>query len=247
MHTLLWFIYFWLYLLVLLPLLRRARALTKRGDTAAHDALTRRTVGRWARRLIAAAGGRVTVEGLEHLPAGPVVCVGNHQGYFDIPLTLGYLGEAKPLVAKKEIQKIPLIRAWMAELHCVFLDRENPRAAVASLDEAAALVAAGYSMVVFPEGTRSRGGEMGEFKGGAFKIAQKARVPVVPFVIEGTADLMEKHHYFIHGGRIRLRVLPAIDTSAYERADWRALPALCEAQVRAQLAQMRAENAEKRP
>ena len=109
------------------------------------------------------------------------------------------------------------------------------------MNEAAGGVGKGYSMVVFPEGTRSKTGEVAEFKAGAFKIAQKNRVPVVPFVIDGTAELMERNHYFIHGGGVKLRVLPPIDTSGYGKEDWRALPALCEAQVRDGLAALRAE------
>lgn len=248
MHTLLWFLYFWLYLLAVLPLYWRVKALARRGDTGRHDALTRRVVGRWARRMLWAACAKVEVDGLENLPQGPAVYVANHQGYFDIPTVLGYLGDdTKPMVAKKEIDRIPLIRAWMRQLHCVFLDRENPRSAVATLNEAAKWVGVGYSMVVFPEGTRSKTGEVAEFKAGAFKIAQKNKAPVVPFVIDGTAELMERNHYFIHGGRVRLRVLPAIDTSGYAKEDWRALPALCEARVRQGLAALRAEQAAPRP
>lgn len=129
----------------------------------------------------------------------------------------------------------------MRLLHCVFLDRENPRHAVAALNEASGWVAKGYSMVIFPEGTRSKTGEVAEFKGGAFKIAQKNKVPVVPFVIDGTAQLMERNHYFIHGGPVQLRVLDPIDTSDYTKEDWRALPALCERRVRDALAALRAE------
>ena len=243
MHTILWFLYFWLYLIAVLPLYWYLRRLEKRGERARCDAILHPTVGRWARRLIRAAGAKVTVEGLEKLPSGPAVYVANHQGYFDIPVVLGYLGnDAKSLVAKKQIDRIPLIRRWMRLLHCVFLDRDNPRSAVASLNEAADWVAQGYSMVIFPEGTRSKTGEVAEFKGGAFKIAQKNKVPVVPFVIDGTAELMERNGYWIHGGPVHLRVLDPIDTAGYTKEDWRALPALCEERVRQALAALRSEH-----
>ena len=242
MHTILWFIYFWLYLIVVLPVFWYVKGLARRGDTARHDPLVRRVVGRWARRMLWAARAKVTVDGLENLPGGPAVYVANHQGYFDIPLVLGYLGsDTKPLLAKKEIARIPLIRGWMRQLQCVFLDRENPRSAVASINAATEIVAAGYSMVVFPEGTRSKTGQVADFKPGAFKIAQKNKVPVVPFVIEGTAGLMERNHNRIHGGSVFMRVLPPLDTAGYTREDWRALPALCEGQVRQALEALRAE------
>lgn len=239
MRTILWFLYFWLYLIVLWPIHLYTMHLRRKGELAKHDRITRSVVGKWARRLIHLAGARVTVEGLENLPEGPAVYVANHLGYFDIPLVLGYLGgDTKPLVAKKEIKKIPLIRGWMEELHCVFIDRENLRAAVAALGEAAEWVAQGYSMVIFPEGTRSKTGEMGEFKGGAFKIAQKNKVPVVPCCICGTENLMERNGYWIRPAKIALKVLPAIETENYTREEWRTLPALAEQKVREGLAEM---------
>ena len=90
MRTIIWFIYFWLYLIATWPVYLRARYLARRGWTEAHDALVRKVTGNWARRLIALAGGQVRVEGLEHLPDGPAVYVSNHLGYFDVPLVLGY-------------------------------------------------------------------------------------------------------------------------------------------------------------
>ena len=164
MRTILWFLYFWLYLLAVEPWLWKVRALKRQGRTEEHDILAGRIIHNWARRLLAAAGARVTVEGLENLPEGTAVFVSNHQSYFDIPLALGYLGDPKGLVSKKEIDRIPFIRQWMRELGCVFLDRENLRASVAALGDASDRVAAGYSMVVFPEGTRTETGEVGEFK-----------------------------------------------------------------------------------
>ena len=155
MRTILWFRYFWLYLLAVEPWLWKVRALKRQGRTEEHDILAGRIIHNWARRLLAAAGARVTVEGLENLPEGTAVFVSNHQSYFDIPLALGYLGDPKGLVSKKEIDRIPFIRQWMRELGCVFLDRENLRASVAALGDASDRVAAGYSMVVFPKPARS--------------------------------------------------------------------------------------------
>ncbi len=240
MRTILWFLYFWLYLLVIHPCLRRVRALRSKGKIEEHDVLTGQVVHNWSRRLLAAAGAKVRVEGLDHLPEGTAVFVSNHQSYFDIPLSLGYLGDPKGLVAKKEIDKIPFIRQWMRELGCVFLDRENIRASVAALSEASDRVAAGYSMVVFPEGTRTETGEVGEFKAGAFKIAQKNRAPVVPFVLDGSDRLMGKHSLWIRPASVTIRILPPIDTSGYTKEDWKALPALTEQKVKDGLAELRA-------
>ena len=245
MRTILWFLYFWLYLLAVEPWLWKVRALKRQGRTEEHDILAGRIIHNWARRLLAAAGARVTVEGLENLPEGTAVFVSNHQSYFDIPLALGYLGDPKGLVSKKEIDRIPFIRQWMRELGCVFLDRENLRASVSALGDASDRVAAGYSMVVFPEGTRTETGEVGEFKAGAFKIAQKNKVPVVPFVLEGSSRLMGKHSLWIHPASVTVKILEPIDTSCYSREEWRALPALAERRVKDGLALLRAGGAER--
>ncbi|MGL4606227.1 MAG: lysophospholipid acyltransferase family protein [Eubacteriaceae bacterium] len=239
MRTVLWFIHFWVYLVFLIPRHRRAKKLAKEGQIEAHDALVRDTVGRWAKRMIKVAGGHVQVEGLENLPTSPGIYVGNHQSYFDIPLVLGYLGEdTKPLLARHEIKKIPLIRGWMEDLHCVFLHRDNAKEAMRDLNEAGEWVAKGYSMVIFPEGTRSKTGEVSEFKGGAFRIAKKNKVPVIPFCIKDTNKLMERDNLWVHPASVSLRILKPIDTSQYGKAEWKALPEMAEKAVRDGLKEM---------
>jgi 1-acyl-sn-glycerol-3-phosphate acyltransferase len=106
--------------------------------------------------------------------------------------------------------------------------------------EAAQNVEDGYSMIIFPEGTRSRDNEVHEFKAGAFKIAQRSHATVVPFCIDGTDSFFERNGHRINPkATLRLKILPPLDTSAYTRDDWKALPALCETQVRDSLGEMR--------
>ena len=237
--TVFWFIRFVLYLIVVEPLHQRAVRLRKKGMTEAHDALVRRVVHHWAQCLIRWAGGTVTVEGLEHMPKTPAVYVCNHRSYADIPVILGWLGDTPiPLLAKKQIGKLPLIRGWMEELHCVFLDRDDMREGIKNLKEAEDWVRAGYSMVVFPEGTRSKDGSLGEFKAGAFRIAQKNKVPVVPFCMKNTDKLMARDTFWIHAAHSKIKILPPIDTAAYSKEDWRHLPKLTEDMVRTGLETM---------
>ncbi len=210
MRTILWFIYFWGYLLLVLPKLKKAQRL-------------RREVQRWATRLLQKAGAQIQVEGLENIPQGPCVFVGNHQGYFDIPLLLSRLDCPHPIIAKKEIAKIPLVRGWMEELRCLFIDRENARQAMDCLKEANGLLQEGYSVVIFPEGTRSKGGPIKDFKGGGIRLATRAKVPVVPLCIEGTYKIMEQNHYWIHPAQVRLRILPPVETAELGREQIRAL------------------------
>ena len=123
LRTIIWFTYFWLYLLVCIPASLWVIALEKRGETEKADRLTRKFVHNWAARLLWMAGARVTVEGADNLPDGPAVYIGNHQGYFDIPLMLACVGEPRGLMAKKEIDRLPGIRTWMRRLHRLFVDR----------------------------------------------------------------------------------------------------------------------------
>ncbi len=239
MRTIIWFLNFWVYLLAIYPKYRKVCKLRKAGETAEHDALTRLYVGKWARNMVKMAGGTVEVKGLEHMPQGSAVYVGNHIGNFDIPLVMGYMGDdTKPMFAKMEIKKIPLIRDWMVELYCVFVNRDNPRAAVAALNDAAKTVKNGYSMVIFPEGTRSPDGLVKEFKGGAFKIAQKTGAPVVPFAITGTDKMMARKSMWIRPARLTLEVLPPIDTTDFTREDFSNLPEECANRIRKALHQI---------
>lgn len=235
MRTIIWFAYFWGYVVLLIPKMIKFKKLKSKNEAEALEKIET-TVTLWARRLIKLAGAQVSVTGLENIPQNtPVLFTGNHLGYFDIPLFLGYLDKTYPLVSKIEIAKIPLINRWMQLFDCVFLDRKNIRQSVAALGQAAELLNKGRSVSIFPEGTRSKTGELGDFKGGAFKIAEKARVPIVPCVITGTDNLMEKNHYFIRPAKISLTILPPIETKGLNKEEIKALPDLVKAQIAEQL------------
>lgn len=227
MRTLIWYLYFWGYMLIHLPTLRKALKRHDAGDFAASDEVARVHVLRWCSRLLKLAGVTVTVEGLENIPADrPCVFAANHRSYYDIAIMLTQLDAPHGLVAKKEVGSIPLVRSWMKLLHCVFLDREDPRKAMGALNQAVEFVKQGYSISIFPEGTRNKGeeGSLLEFKGGAFRVATKAHAPVVPVAITGTRDLMENHHMLMHPGKVIVRILPPIETDGLSREEIKALP-----------------------
>jgi len=220
MRTIIWFIYFWLYLLLALPKMKKAQRLDAAGDLDARDALVGSMVQTWARSLLRAAGVKAEVSGLENIPRGAAVFVPNHQSNFDIPVLLAWLDKPYPLVAKQEIKKIPLIRQWMELLGCVFIDRDNVRQSVAALGEAArTMTERQRPLIIFPEGTRSRGEEIGEFKNGGFRAALKAGVPVVPVVIDGTYRIMEANHMWIKPASVRIQVLEPIPTAGMSREE----------------------------
>lgn len=222
-RTIIAFIKFWIYLFRTKPLLKKARKLDREGKTAERDAIVKENVGAWARYVVALSGGTVTVTGEENIPRDTaVVFVGNHQGYFDIPILLGYVNAPKAFISKIEILKIPVLSGWMKLMQCTFLDRKNMRQSVRAMAEAVESVKRGYSLVIFPEGTRSKGGPVAEFKAGSFKLALKAGVPIVPVTIDGSWRLLEEKGRF-QKATVRVTIHPAIATADLGREETQAL------------------------
>ncbi len=223
-RTVIWVVYFFAYLFFAQPMLWKVRKLRKEGKIEEHDRIVRTMVNNWALRLMKLAGASMEVTGKENIPEGPVVFAANHQGYADIPLLLTQLDKPNPLIAKKELEKVPLLRDWMTELNCIFIDRDNARQAMDSLKKANELLSEGYSVCIFPEGTRSKGGEIKEFKGGTIRLATRAKVPIVPCCIEGTYNMLEANKGFkITPAKLQLHILPAIETADLSREEIKAL------------------------
>jgi len=145
----------------------------------------------WANFVLRVAGLNLTVIGKENIPNGPCLFVGNHQSDFDIPVILANMNRLTGAVAKEDMKKIPILSYWMKQIHCVFMDRKNPREALKSMAEGTENLKNGYSMLIFPEGTRSRSNNMGEFKKGSMRLAIKAGVPIVPITVYDTYKVME--------------------------------------------------------
>lgn len=161
-----------------------------------------RATKRWARNALWAAGTPCRVVGLEGIPLHqPLVFACNHQSWFDIFQLAAVLPGSLRFVAKKELERIPLLGRAMRKAGHVFIDRQNRERAFSAYDEAAEGIRAGISAVVFPEGTRSRTGELLPFKKGPFVLAIAAQVPLVPAYSAGTFTLMPK-------GSLRLRPHP---------------------------------------
>jgi 1-acyl-sn-glycerol-3-phosphate acyltransferase len=151
-----------------------------------------RAARQWARNALRASGVQFSMRGLEHVPPGPVVFASNHQSWFDIFLVLAALPGSVRFVAKKELRSVPLLGAAMRAAGHIYIDRQNRQAAFEAYEEAAVAIRNGLSAVVFPEGTRSRSGELLPFKKGPFVLAIAAGVPIVPAYCAGTFTLMPK-------------------------------------------------------
>lgn len=155
----------------------------KKTNPKHYEDLIFNVVKQWSQYVIKIAGTRVETIGLENIPEGNCLFVGNHQSNLDIPIVLSQLNKNVSFISKKELGKIPLFSFWMKKMHCVFLDRNNVRDAVNSISEGANILKNHCSMVIFPEGTRSKSSKMGSFRKGSIKFGLKAEVPIVPFTI----------------------------------------------------------------
>lgn len=162
----------------------------------------------WARFLIAMAGMKVRVSGLENVPPDKAVLfVSNHQSNFDIPVLLGYINKSKGFLAKIELTKLPVIHSWMKKMGCVFINRSDRRQSLKAIHQCIEVIKSGQSMVIFPEGTRSRGPVMRAFKKGSLRVAEKVRVPIIPIVINGTYKLMEANNNKIKSSDVEIKIL----------------------------------------
>lgn len=170
----------------------KANYLGKKGDFNAQSQYIYKMTTGWAKRVIKFSGSKVTINGLENIPKNQtVLVVSNHQSYFDIPLLMIALPFPKGFIAKKELAKWLGVRIWMKKMRCVFMDRDNMRKSAEAIVDGINILKSGHSMVIFPEGTRSKGGPTHEFKSGSFKLATKSGVPILPVTLDGTYNMLE--------------------------------------------------------
>ena len=171
------------------------------------------------------AGGKATVIGLEKVPQDrAVLFVGNHRSIFDIILAGSLITYPVGFVAKKELQNTP-IALIMQEIHCLFLDREDPRQGLKTILKAIDYVKEGIAMFIFPEGTRCKEeGTFLPFHAGSFKIATKAKVPVIPVTLVGMGDLFEDHYPRLKRVPVVIEFGDAIETADMDRDAQKELP-----------------------
>jgi 1-acyl-sn-glycerol-3-phosphate acyltransferase len=163
----------------------------------------------WARIGLAAAGISASCEGSEQLLAPPYLLMSNHQSALDIPVLLACVPLSFKFIAKRELFRIPLFGWAIRKAGYISIDRENPREALKAMEEAVRKIRGGTTVLIFPEGTRSPDGKLLPFMKGAFFLASRAAVPVVPLAIVGSNPLQPpgrvvpdlRGHVTIHVGR----------------------------------------------
>lgn len=185
-----------LYLILFIPVLL-AEWLIGKCNPRAKDISCLRMVQGAFKAILWTTGAKVTVIGEENVPKDQAVLfIANHRSYFDILLTYSRCKRLTGYVAKKEMEKTPLLNIWMKNLHCLFLDRENIKEGLKTILKGIELIKAGVSICIFPEGTRNTNEDeldMLPFHEGSFKMAQKTGCPIIPIALNNTAEIFENH------------------------------------------------------
>ncbi|MBN2244141.1 MAG: 1-acyl-sn-glycerol-3-phosphate acyltransferase [Acidobacteria bacterium] len=165
-------------------------------------------------------GIRISIRGRERIiPGKTFLFLSNHQGNIDGPVLCHATPRNLRALIKAEIMKLPILSLVFKQARFVPVERLNPKKARESIDLGARLLSEGLSFFAFPEGTRSRDGRLGEFKKGAFIMAIKAQVPVIPVTIAGSAVIQPPGKYSIRAGRVRVVFHEPIDTKGMDLDD----------------------------
>lgn len=188
-----------------------------KGETEANKYI-QKIVMNWSKFTIKTMGLDVEVRGKENIKNETYLFVANHQSYFDIPVLLHIAGKPIGFIAKKELEKVPVLRWWMKKFHCILMDRENPREAIKSINEGIDNLNKGYSMAIFPEGTRSKSHEVMDFKKGSLKLATKSGTKVIPVSIDGTFKALEETGT-LKRTKVKVTIGEPIDPKDFSRED----------------------------
>lgn len=170
---------------------------------------------------------RMKIEALdtERIPRDgtPVCFVSNHQSALDIPAVIAALRIWPGFITKSELRKVPILNTWIDSMRCVYIDRKSPRSSIEAILRGVDHIRNGTPMFVFPEGTRSKTGALGEFKSGSLKLATRAKAMIVPITIDGTRKALEQKKGI---GRVHVRISVAepIPTADLDDEQLKALP-----------------------
>jgi 1-acyl-sn-glycerol-3-phosphate acyltransferase len=182
---------------------------------AASQAYLQRAYLSWGRYVLRVFDVELHVHGQEHIPQGiqrPLVVLSNHQSQLDIPSLGVGLGQVTGFVAKQELGRIPILAYWMKTIGCVLIDRNNKAEAQRTLSEVAKTPRS-QPLIVFPEGTRSKSGELLPFKLGGARLALMAQALVLPALIERTRDAFEARGKNQGPFQVHVTFFPVLDAA----------------------------------
>lgn len=171
----------------------------------------------WSRTILWSAGTKVIISGLDRIDnKRQYIFIGNHQSHFDVLAVFSSVPVTLRFLAKKELFKIPVFGWALSAVGMIKIDRANHEKSVKSLNETSVVMRKNnISVVVFPEGTRSMDGKVGNFKKGGFIIAIKGKLPIVPVSISGSRFILPKHSLRLKPGTIKVVLGQPIETGIY--------------------------------
>jgi len=175
----------------------------------------------WAFGVVAfLAGVKYEVRGTENIPKDhSVLYIGNHQSFFDVVLGYHICPGITGFMSKKTFEKVPLLNVWMHMNYCIFLTRTDPRQDLKLMLKAQDYIKQGISIFIFPEGTRSKTGEMADFHDASFRIATKTGCPIVPVCFTNTREVFEAHLPKLKKTKVIVTFCPPIDPASLEGDD----------------------------
>ncbi len=180
---------------------------------------------RWSKDNLWLSRARVEIEGLNNIDRSrPQIFVANHTGLHDILSLAAHLPIQFRWIAKKSLFRVPFMGWHMRRSGYIAIDRENPRDAAKSIIEAAGEIQSGINAIAFPEGTRSRTGNLGSFHSGAFSLALRTGVPLVPIALDGSYRVIAPKTLQVNPGTVvRIKIDRPIDLSSYSKGEKRRL------------------------
>ncbi|PKL09059.1 MAG: 1-acyl-sn-glycerol-3-phosphate acyltransferase [Spirochaetae bacterium HGW-Spirochaetae-7] len=185
----------------------------------------------WARSILLAIGVKATVTGLGNVPDDERLCfIANHSGDLDIVMMLAYMPRPVGFVAKSEAAWFPFLNIWTLALGSSFIVRNNPRQGKKAIDRSVRSIERGHAMVIYPEGTRSRGPGILPFHRGAFKLATRPGATIIPVTIDGAYKVWEVHGR-IEAADVRITVHPPVKTAGLGPEARRALTETVQATI----------------
>lgn len=192
-RTIIWFLDFVISLILVTPFLIIGKYKEKKYGRLKASKYADKKIRLWVKSKFVIAGANINVKGTENIPENEnIVFISNHQSNFDIAIILKYIPGSKGFVAKSEMKSVPLLKQWMELIGCVFINRKSPKESIEAIRQATKNVKEGMNMVIFPEGSRSKGKPIGDFKLGSFRVAIKSKAVIVPITIDGSYKLLEE-------------------------------------------------------
>lgn len=171
----------------------------------------------WGRIMLLSAGISLQAEGMENVPnSGSLLIIPNHQGHFDYPVLFSLIPRHFIFMIKKELLDVPFFGKTLKIAGYIPVDREGRMSVHRAMEKVAQALERGKAVVVFPEGTRTWDGKIGEFKVGAFLLAIKLGVPILPVAISGSFGIMRRHTWQIYPKRVKVKIGEVIKVEKHE-------------------------------